>query len=93
MQGKTTPSNNWNHRHGKGEASDDELQKRFDQLTFVVSTKKLERLPHWVKVSDVFKAESEAPFLKKAGLTDFEDPRYEKYSGRLKRLRSVRKYP
>lgn len=74
------------------EASEDELQKRFDQLTFVLATKKLERLPHWVKVSDVFKEESDAPFLEKAGLTDFKDPRYAKYSGRLKRLRSIRKY-
>lgn len=74
------------------EATDDELQKRFDQLTFVVATKKLHRLPHWVKVSEVFKSESDAPFLRKAGLTDFEDPRFEKYSGRLKRLRGIRKY-
>ena len=74
------------------EATEDELQKRLDQLTFVIATKKLERLPHWVKVSDVFKEESDAPFLEKAGLTDFKDPRYVKYSGRLKRLRNIRKY-
>jgi hypothetical protein len=70
----------------------DELQRRFDKMTFVVATKKLERMPHWVKVTDVFKADSDAPFLKQAGVTSFEDPLYERYSQRLARLRGVRKY-
>jgi len=74
------------------DASEDELQKRLEQRTFVVATKKLERLPHWISVSEVFKTESDAPFLKKAGVKDFEDPRYEKYTQRLKRLRGIRKY-
>src|SRR5664279_1417845 len=46
------------------DSSEDELQKRFDQMTFVVSTKKIESLPQWIKVSDVFKTDSDAPFLK-----------------------------
>jgi len=58
----------------------------------VVSTRKLEQLPQWVKVTDVFRTDSDASFLKRAGVTTFEDPRYEKYSQRLARLRSVRKY-
>ncbi|REJ68856.1 MAG: DUF262 domain-containing protein [Planctomycetota bacterium] len=74
------------------DATEDEIQKRLEQMTFVVSTKKLAGLPHWVPVSEVFKTDSDAPFLKKAGVTNFDDPLYEKYSGRLKRLRSVRKY-
>ncbi len=74
------------------DSSDDELQRRFNQMTFVVATKKLEQLPHWVKVSDVFKTDSDAPFLKRAGMTGFDDPRYEKYSQRLARLRGLRKY-
>ena len=61
-------------------------------MTFVVSTRKLEQLPQWVKVSDVFKSDSDAAFLKGAGVSDFDDPRYEKYSQRLARLRAVRKY-
>ena len=73
-------------------SSDDELQRRFNQMTFVVATKKLEQMPHWVKVSEVFKADSDAPFLKRAGMTGFDDPRYEKYSQRLARLRGVCKY-
>jgi hypothetical protein len=48
----------------EADSSEDELQKRFDRMTFVVSTRKLEQLPQWVKVSDVFKSDSDAPFLK-----------------------------
>ena len=33
------------------DASEDELQQRFDRMTFVVSTRKLESSPRWVKVS------------------------------------------
>jgi hypothetical protein len=76
----------------EADSSEDELQKRFDKMAFVVATRKLEQLPHWVKVTDVFQSDSDAPFLKRAGITDFEDPRYQKYSERLARLRGVRKY-
>lgn len=76
----------------EADSSEDELQKRFDRMTFVVGTRKLEQLPQWVKVTEVFKSDSDAPFLKRAGVTSFEDPRYEKYSQRLARLRGIRKY-
>lgn len=76
----------------EADSSEDELQKRFDRMTFVVSTKKLEQKPQWIKVTDIFKTDSDAPFLKRAGITGFEDPRYEKYSQRLARVRAVRKY-
>lgn len=74
------------------DSSEDELQKRFDKMTFVVSTRKLEQMPQWVRVSDVFRSDSDKMFLKQAGITDFDDPRYEKYSQRLARLRGIRKY-
>jgi hypothetical protein len=74
------------------DATEDELLSRFNQMTFVVATSKLERRPNWVKVSEVFRTPDNAPFLKKAGVTGFDDPRYEKYSQRLNRLRGVRKY-
>ena len=76
----------------EADSSDDELQKRFDRMTFVVATKKLEQLPQWVRVTDVFKSDSDRPFLKRAGVSDLDDPRAEKYSQRLARLRGVRKY-
>ena len=55
-------------------------------MTFVVATRKLERLPQWVKVTNVFKSDSDATFLKQAGVNSFDDPNYERYSRRLARL-------
>ncbi len=78
-----------------GEEADlnkDELQKRFDRKTFVVATRKLEQLPQWVKVTEVFKTDNDAIFLKRAGINGFDDPNYERYSQRLARLRGIRKY-
>jgi hypothetical protein len=76
----------------EADSSEDELQHRFDRMTFVIGTKKLASLPHWVKVSEVFKTNEDAPFLGRAGIEKINDPRYSKYSQRLARLRDVRKY-
>jgi hypothetical protein len=74
------------------DSTEDELQQRFNKMAFVVATRKLSQLPQWIKVSDVFKSDSDAPFLKRAGVSSFDDPRYELYTRRLARLRAVRKY-
>lgn len=76
----------------EADSTEDELQRRFDKMCFVVATRKLEQLPHWVRVSDVFKDESDAKFLERAGIESLKDPRCEKYSKRLARLRSIKKY-
>jgi hypothetical protein len=76
----------------EADSSEDELQQRFNKMTFVVATKKLSQLPQWIKVSEVFKSDSDAPFLKRAGVSGFDDPRYERYTQRLARLRAVRRY-
>jgi hypothetical protein len=76
----------------EADASEDELLQRFNRMTFVVATKKLEQLPQWVKVSEVFKTSGDGSFLKAAGVTTFDDPRYEKYSQRLAKLRGIRDY-
>ena len=76
----------------EADATEDELQKRFDRMTFVVATRKLVQLPQWVKVSDVFKTDSDGPFMERAGVEGFKDERYQKYSQRLARLRGIRKY-
>ncbi|MDN7642360.1 GmrSD restriction endonuclease domain-containing protein [Burkholderia cenocepacia] len=76
----------------ESDSTEDELLKRFNNMTFVVATRKLEQLPQWIKVSEVFKTDNDAPFLKRAGVIGFDDPRYEKYSQRLARLRGIRKY-
>lgn len=76
----------------EADSSEDELQQRFNRMTFVVATKKLAALPHWVKVSEVFKTNEDAPFLQRAGIEMISDPRYTKYSQRLAQLRSIRNY-
>lgn len=76
----------------EADANEDELLQRFNQMTFVVATRKLEQLPQWVKVSEVFKSTSNNAFLKRAGITSFDDPRSDKYSQRLDRLRGIRRY-
>jgi hypothetical protein len=76
----------------EADSSEDELQKRFDRMTFLVTTRKVEQLPQWVKVTEVFKTDSDAGFLKRAGVSSFDDPNYERYSHRLARLRGIRKY-
>lgn len=74
------------------DSTEDELQKRFDRMTFLVATRKLEQLPQWVKVSEVFKTDEDSSFLIRAGVKEFGDPRFKKYSQRLTRLRGIRKY-
>ncbi len=76
----------------EADSTEDDIQKRFDKMTFVVSTKKLIQHPHWVKVTDVFKTDEDAPFLERAGVEKVSDPRYKKYSQRLARLRAIRRY-
>jgi hypothetical protein len=71
---------------------DDELQKRFNNMTFVVATKKLEQLPQWIKVTEVFKDDDNAPFLQRMGITLLSDPRAKKYSSRLNKLRAIKHY-
>jgi hypothetical protein len=76
----------------EADSSEDELQRRFNKMTFVVATRKLEQLPQWVKVADVFKTDEDAPFLERAGIEKVNDPRFKKYSQRLAKLRGIRRY-
>jgi hypothetical protein len=78
--------------HDEADVTEDELMKRFENMTFVVATRKLEQSPHWVKVSEVFKTDKDAPFLKRANVKDLDDPRAHKYGERLARLRGIKKY-
>jgi hypothetical protein len=74
------------------DSDEDELQARIEKMAFVVATKKIAALPHWVKVSDVFKTDQDAPFLKRAGIQDLDDPRFTRYSQRLAHVRAIRSY-
>lgn len=77
------------------EAEDEglDVQERLRRLTFVVASRQLSALPNWVSVTEVFKSDGDGLLLKKAGVQGFDDPRYEKYSSRLRKLRAIRKYP
>lgn len=74
------------------DSTEDELQNRLNRMAFVVATKKLERLPQWVKVSEVFKNNNDTTFLRQAGVKDFDDPKYRRYTDRLAKLRKIREY-
>lgn len=69
-----------------------DLQRRFDRMAFVVKTRKLATLPHWVSVTEVFKSDGNEKFLRKAGVNSFDDSNYRKWDERLKRLRDIPKY-
>ena len=76
------------------EADDNEqgLQEKLNRRTFVVASKNLASLPNWVSVTQVFSTEGDAQLLKKAGITSFDDPRFQRYSDRLKKLRAIKDY-
>ena len=76
----------------EADATENELQKRLNRMTFVVATKKLERLPQWIRVSEVFKNNNDTTFLRQAGVKDFDDPKYRRYTDRLAKLRKIREY-
>lgn len=68
------------------------LQEKLNRRTFVVASKNLASLPNWVSVTQVFSTDGDAPILKKAGITSFDDPRFQRYSDRLKKLRAIKAY-
>lgn len=68
-----------------------DIQQRFMRMTFVVASKALESLPNWIRVSDIFK-KSDGELLMGTGVTTFDDPRYEKYTQRLKAVRAIAEY-
>ena len=76
------------------ETEDDEqtIQERLRKLTFVVANNTLAVLPNWVSVSRVLVSTSDAEFLVRAGVRGFDDPRYQKYTARLRRLRDIKSY-
>jgi hypothetical protein len=74
------------------EEGDRKLQDKLNLRTFVVSAKAIASQPHWVSVSEVFRTANDAEILEKAGIESFKDPRFQKYSDRLKKLRAIKDY-
>lgn len=71
---------------------DAELMKRVSERAFVLSHKKLARLPNWVSVTEIFKTDGDGDILKKAGITNLDDPKFEKYSQRIQQVRNIKNY-
>jgi hypothetical protein len=68
------------------------LQERFRNMTFVVASKALAQQKNWVSVTKAFKSDNDSQILKAAGVESFDDLNFEKYSARLRKLRSMRDY-
>lgn len=68
------------------------LQEKLGRRTFVVASKNLLSQPQWIRVSEVFGNNNDGQLLQKAGVKSFDDPRFQRYSDRLKKLRAVRDY-
>lgn len=76
-----------------GEGDDDEqtLQEKLGRRTFVVASRNLLAQPQWVSVSEVFK-KTDGELLERTGVESIRDPRYQRYSDRLKKLRAMKNY-
>jgi hypothetical protein len=74
------------------EEAEQGLQEKLNRRTFVVASKNLLSQPNWVSVSHVFRTANDAEILEKAGIESFKDPRFQKYSDRLKKLRAIKDY-
>lgn len=68
------------------------LQEKLNRRTFVVASRSLSALPQWVSVTEVFRTTNDAELLIKAGIDSFTDPRFQRYSDRLKKLRAIKQY-
>lgn len=65
----------------------------FQKQTFIVATNKVKNDPKWVSVREIFKSSSNTDFLRRAGITNLDDPLYNKYDTRLTNLRNIKEYP
>lgn len=88
----TSADDDINDETEDGDDNEQGLQEKFNRRTFVVAAKNIAAQPQWVSVSEVFATSSDTPLLKKAGITNLDDPRYQKYSDRLNKLRAIKDY-
>lgn len=75
----------------EADEADSDLVTRTNKRAFVVMSNQIAALPNWVKVTDVF-TKSDSEILRNAGLTGWDDARYDTYSERLKQLRAIKDY-
>ena len=87
-----TPDDEVNDEAEETDEAEQGLQEKLNRRTFVVASKNLLSQPNWVSVSHVFRTANDAEILEKAGIESFKDPRFQKYSDRLKKLRAIKDY-
>jgi hypothetical protein len=87
-----TPDDEIADENEEAEDGEQGIQEKLSRRTFVVASRNLLSQPQWVSVSEVFRTANDAELLERAGIESFKDPRFQKYSDRLKKLRAVRQY-
>lgn len=87
-----TPDDELVDENGEEDENEAGIQEKLNRRTFVVASKNLSSQPQWISVSEVFKIANDAEILEKAGIESFKDPRFQKYSDRLKKLRAIKDY-
>ena len=87
-----TPDDEVSDEAEESDEAEQGLKEKLNRRTFVVASKNLLSQPNWVSVSHVFGTANDTDILKKAGIKDLDDPRYQKYSDRLKKLRAIKDY-
>jgi len=77
----------------EADASEDEIMERYSRMAFVASSnKRLADQPNWVSVTEVFQNSSNKDFLMDAGVTDMNNPLFDKWNARLNKLRAIQEY-
>ena len=78
---------------GQDSAADENIGlAKMKDLTFMVANNRMRSEPNWVSVKDIFKTGNNTEFLKRAGITSFDDPNFDKFSKRLDKVRDIQKY-
>lgn len=87
-----TPEDEVTDESDETEDGEQGLQEKLNRRTFVVASRNLLSQPQWVSVTEVFSTANDAEILERAGIESFKDPRFQRYSDRLKRLRAIKQY-
>lgn len=74
--------------------SDLDIQQRFRRMTFVVSSRQLESLPTWVRVSEIFKNQDAIEILENKGfdISTLDRQLRQKYTKRIQDVRAIQDY-
>lgn len=71
--------------------ADDDLLTRVNRRAFVVASNQVLAQPNWMRVSDIFRR-ADSELLREAGVTGFDDERFERYSSRIKAVKAIADY-